>query len=124
MICLDTNYLIRGLITDSLEAERLLNWSEAGELLIVPSVVWYEFTSGPVTPHHAAAIRALIQNVVSFDESQAEIAAQLWNASGRKRHLRVDAMIAATAISTQSSLATQNQKDFLIFTEHGLELIS
>ena len=39
MICLDTNYLILGLVTDSREAERLIEWSTAGERFCTPTVL-------------------------------------------------------------------------------------
>ena len=123
MICLDTNYLILGLVRAASEAERLLAWSESGERLCVSAVVWYEFTCGPVDPGQVAAMRALIHEVVAFDDIQAEEAARLFNAVDRQRHLRVDAMIAAAAVSRDAYLATRNREDFAPFTEHGLCLI-
>ena len=49
MICLDTNYLILGLVEGSQEMSDLIAWSRAGEELVAPSVAWYEFLCGPVT---------------------------------------------------------------------------
>ena len=123
MICLDTNYLILGLVPGSQERESLIQWFQSGEWLITPMPAWYEFLSGPVTPVQVTTIRAFLQEVVPFDEAQASAAANLFNTSGRKRALSVDAMIAATAIVSGAALATNNQDDFKSFVPHGLRLV-
>lgn len=123
MICLDTNYLIRGVVAGTGEARELLAWTEAGEPLIAPMVAWYEFLCGPVTPIQIATMRAFLQEIIAFDELQATAAATLFNATGRKRTLRVDAMIAGTAIVTHARLATNNRDDFAAFVPHGLQLL-
>ena len=51
------------------------------------------------------------------------LAGRLFNAIGRNRKYRVDAMIAGTAIAASARLATKNQADFEPFLQHGLELI-
>lgn len=122
MICLDTNYLIMALVPDSHEATRLLQWADQGESFCVPAIVWYEFLCGPITAEQEAAIRILIQQIVAFDENVAQTAAKLYNQIGRKRKLRVDTMIAATAIATKTPLATHNTTDFEPFCPFGLEL--
>ena len=122
MICLDTNYLIRGLIAGTAEAGQLINWIEAGESLVTPALAWLEFLCGPVTPSQVSTMRAFLSTVVAFDEPQALEAARLFNAVGRNRRLRVAAMIAGTAVSIHSSLATSNRADFEPFRAHGLQL--
>lgn len=123
MICLDTNYLILGLVPGSRESKSLIAWAQAGEALIVPMPVWYEFICGPVTAPQVAAMRAFIHNLVPFDEPQALEAARLFNAAMRKRSLRIDAMIAATAVVAGAALATNNRSDFNVFIPHGLTLV-
>lgn len=123
MICLDTNYLILGLMPGSRESQDLIRWAQAGETLITAMPAWYEFTCGPVTAPQIAAIRSFLHDLTPFDEPQAVEAARLFNAAGRKRALRIDAIIAATAIVAGASLATNNHKDFNIFVPHGLKLI-
>jgi predicted nucleic acid-binding protein len=123
MICLDTNYLILGLVPGSVEAERLVRWSKAGDELVAPAVVWYEFLCGPVDARQVATMRGVLDHVLPMDEAQAEEAARLFNATGRRRELRVDAMIAAAATSRQAPLATGNVRDFRIFAAHGLRLM-
>lgn len=49
MICLDTNYLILGLIPGSAESMALVSWAQRGERLVTPAVAWYEFLCGPAT---------------------------------------------------------------------------
>lgn len=122
MICLDTNYLILALVKGSQEADELVDWHESGEKLITPSIVWYEFLCGPVDEDQVLVVRTLLEKIVPFGEKESAIAAQLFNAAGRKRKLRVDAMIAATAIAAKAPLATNNQADFQLFTPHRLSL--
>ena len=122
MICLDTNYLILSLVQGSPEADQLIAWSKSGEPLYAPALVWYEFLCGPVEETQASVLRAILHDVLPFDEAQAAEAARLFNAVERKRSLRVDAMIAAAALVRQAPLATDNRKDFEVFTPHGLRL--
>jgi len=123
MICLDTNYLIRGLVAGSSEAGELSAWYQKGEQLITPMPAWFEFVCGPVTDEQVATARAFLTSIVPFGETEAIEAARLFNATGRNRKYSVDAMIAATAIVAKASLATNNRKDFLPFVPHGLILL-
>ena len=120
MICLDTNYLILGLVAGSRESGELAAWIAAGEQLVAPSLVWFEFLCGPVTEVQVRTMRAFLHELTPFDEPQAIVAANLFNAAARKRSTRVDAMIAATAIVADAALATNNAADFLPFRESGL----
>ena len=123
MICLDTNYLISGLVAGTSEAAELSGWYQEGEQLIAPMPAWYEFVCGPVTEEQEETARAFLTSIVPFGEKEASEAARLFNASGRNRKYSVDAMIAATAIVAKASLATSNRKDFLPFVPHGLDLL-
>jgi predicted nucleic acid-binding protein len=122
MICLDTNYLIRGILQGSAEASRMIEWSHAGEEMVTPMAAWFEFLCGPVTKDREAAARAFLSQIVPFDEIQAAVAAILFNGTGRKRNLRVDAIIAGTALALGAKLATGNRIDFAPFVDLGLEL--
>jgi predicted nucleic acid-binding protein len=123
MICLDTNYLIMGLVADSDETARLLAWADRGETFCVSSVVWYEFLCGPITPPQAEAMRALMSEIVPFGSDLAEEAARLFNRVGRARHLRVDAMIAALPLTRGIPFATRNTADFAPFSQLGLQML-
>ena len=123
VICLDTNYLILGLVEGSRESRALASWLGSGERLMVPTLVWFEFLCGPVTAAQIQTMRAFLHELVPFDESQAIAAADLFNAAARKRSTRIDAMIAATAIVANAALATNNRDAFRPFRESGLRLV-
>jgi predicted nucleic acid-binding protein len=123
MICLDANFLIGGVSESRPESRHLLAWAAAGETFCTAAPAWYEFLCGPVTPAQIETMLAFLQGgIIPFSADQAQVAARLYNAAERPRRLRVDAMIAATAISRQAALATLNTTDFKHFTSHGLEL--
>lgn len=123
MIVFDANYLIGAPKPNSPERDEIKRWHFAGEILATSSIAWTEFLSGPVTQENIADLRALLPGgILEFDEVCAATAARLFNATGRKRSLRVDAMIAATAIENGARLATRNTTDFQLFAPHGLKL--
>jgi predicted nucleic acid-binding protein len=124
MICLDTDYLIRGLVRGTRESDRLVRWHQTGEPLLSAAPAWYEFLSGPVSQAQIRVMHAFLSaGVIAFEEVQAIEAARLFNAIGRVRRVRIDAMIAATAILAGATLATSNKADFKTFVPHGLELV-
>ncbi|MEO7360643.1 MAG: type II toxin-antitoxin system VapC family toxin [Gemmatimonadaceae bacterium] len=123
VICLDTNYLILGLVAGSRESRELTAWVTSGEQLVTPTLAWFEFVCGPVTPLQIQTMRAFLHEIVPFDEIHAIAAAELFNAALRKRSTRVDAMIAATAIVADAPLATNNKHDFRPFVDGGLRLL-
>ena len=122
MICLDTNFLILGLVSRSAESAELIQWAQAGESMVTSTTSWYEFLCGPVTPEQIQTMRSFLQEILPFDEHQAAAAALLFNATVLKRTLRVDSMIAGTALVAGATLATNNRGDFAAFTDHGLRL--
>lgn len=123
MICLDANFLIGGVIETRPESRYLLAWAEAGEAFCTAAPAWYEFLCGPVSPAQIRTMAAFLTGgILPFEAAQARVAALLFNAVARSRRLRVDAMIAASAISRKAALATLNTDDFKLFTPHGLDL--
>jgi predicted nucleic acid-binding protein len=122
MICLDTNYLIRALIPGTTEALAVEQWLEANESLCIPTVAWYEFLCGSTAEEEQLALALLDGGILPFGEIEAQSAAAGFRSLNKPRRLRVDAMIAATAIVAKASLATNNRKDFLPFVPHGLIL--
>ena len=123
MICLDANFLIGGVVEARPESRHLLAWAAVGETFCTAAPAWYEFLCGPVTAAQIDTMQAFLNGgIIPFAAAQAQVAARLFNAADRTRRLRVDAMIAATAISQQAPLATLNTADFNLFTSHGLEL--
>lgn len=123
MIHLDTNYLIRGARTGSPENLALGRWIHSGEPLATSALAWMEFTTGPLDAEAEAHARILLENrIIPFGANEAELAARLFNAAGRRRGLRYDCMIAAVAIAARAGLATTNTGDFQLFIPHGLIL--
>lgn len=125
MIHLDANYLIRGNQAGSFEDASLRAWLEENLTLAASSIAWMEFVSGPVSAPAVESIRHTLGNrILAFTSAEAEFAATLFNAVGRRRALRYDCMIAATAIVAGAELATRNVADFRLFVPHGLVLAS
>lgn len=123
MIVLDANYLIGAPKPGSPELAEIGRWRQAGETLATSAIAWTEFLSGPVTAENIADLRLLLDGgVLEFDEACAATAARLFNATGRKRSLRVDGMIAATTLENKALLATHNLDHFRPFLAHGLKL--
>lgn len=123
MIHLDTNYLIGLLVRGSREASEVDQWLAAGESLASSAIAWSEFLNGPVIALEVNQVETVLQSqIVSFGRSEAALAADLFNKTGRRRGSRFDCLIAATAIMNQSEFATLNVADFKVFTPHGLKL--
>ncbi len=122
MIHFDTNALVA-----------LPHWAEQGlstlqrvadgESAAISSVVWYEFLIGPVSAEEIRLAHAFVRaNVVEIGAEDARLAAELYNATGRRRTLKTDALIAACAIRAGAELLTLNQDDFRPFTGMNLKL--
>lgn len=123
MICLDTNYLIRALLPRTSDATRVERWIESGEIIILPTVAWYEFLCGCTEEEEQLALALLTGGLHPFGDTEARISARNFRSLKTARHLRVDAMIAGTAIAANARLATNNRADFKPFVAHGLKLI-
>lgn len=88
------------------------------------ALVWYEFVCGPVCDEHKQLARFLLAGRIEpVTEVAAELAGRLYNATGRMRRTRTDALIAACAISKGAEFATLNRADFEPFVEFGLALL-
>lgn len=96
----------------------------AGEPAGASTIVWYEFLVGPLTETEHRLARAFLRgNIVPIDAADAKLAAEMYNRCGRRRTLKTDALIAASAIRAQAGLLTLNGADFEPFCEHGLYLL-
>jgi predicted nucleic acid-binding protein len=123
MIHLDTNYLIGLLVQGSAPAADVDTWLAAGQSLAVSAVAWSECLNGPVTQIEIDRVGSVIESrVAPFGGTEAALAAELFNKTGRRRGSRFDCFIGATAIVAQAELATVNQADFKAFVPHGLKL--
>lgn len=96
-----------------------------GEAAAACAIVWYEFLSGPLADREAALARAFLRgNITPIVEDDATLAAELFNAAGRRRLLKTDALIAAVAIRARADFVTLNVADFERFVPHGLRLVA
>jgi predicted nucleic acid-binding protein len=79
------------------------DWLAAEESLATSAIAWTEFLNGPVTPLEVSRADAVLQSrIVPFGQSEAVLAAELFNKTGRRRGSRFDCLIAATAILAQA----------------------
>ena len=123
MIHLDTNYLIGLPVKGSAAALEVDGWLAAGELLAASAIAWTEFLNGPITALEVSRVEAVLQfRIIPFGQTEAALAAELFNKTGRRRGSRFDCLIAATAIQAQAEIASVNQADFKQFLPHGLKL--
>lgn len=120
VIHLDTSFLIRALIGGSSEDLALRTWLRASEPLAISTLAWAEFLCGPLEKPQAELASSILWRLVPFQESDAVLAANLFNESGRRRGSLIDCMIAATAIRSDAILATANLADFRRFSAAGL----
>lgn len=94
-----------------------------GEAASVCVPVWYEYLIGPLDAgEQELALQFIRSDVFALEIEDAALAAQLFNAGGRKRGLKTDALIAAAAIRRDAELFTLNLKDFAPFVKQGLRL--
>ena len=123
MIHLDSNVLVA--LPDLTESNhRLIQRIKNGESVAASSLTWFEFCCGPVSEKHLHFVRtALGDQIVNLNETIAERAALLFNGCGRRRSLRTDCLIAATALIADAELATFNADDFGPFAVYGLKLL-
>jgi predicted nucleic acid-binding protein len=124
MIHLDTNFIIRGLVMGTDEDRQLRKWLAAGEPLGTSSIAWAEFSCGPLDPLIASSAATLLPNAEPFLQSDASLAAKLFNSGGRRKGSLLDCMIAAVAIRSGATLATSNLSDFARFQSSGLNVVT
>jgi|SRR6185312_10704432 len=123
MTHVDTSFLIRSLVAASSEDKLLRRWMEASDSLAISAIAWAEFACGPVSAEQLSQVLQVLGEPLAFTQVHAEIAAELFNSTGRVRGKFVDCMIAAAALESGASLATSNPRDFARFQSSGLHLV-
>jgi predicted nucleic acid-binding protein len=122
MIHLDTNFLVQALVPDSAAEAKLQAWLRDGETLGISSIAWSEFLCGPLSENVETLAQILFPAPEPFLAADAQEAAELFNASGRRSRTLADCQIAAVALRCSARLATSNISDFVQFQTHGLSL--
>ncbi|HET7291389.1 MAG TPA: type II toxin-antitoxin system VapC family toxin [Vicinamibacteria bacterium] len=114
MIVLDTSVLIDALSGPRRSAAALRRAIAAGERLLVPSLVLYEWLRGPRLPEELAAQDALFPSALAlpFGPLEAARAARLCVLLRRCRGREIDLAIAACALTLGARLWTLNRRDF------------
>ena len=123
MIHLDTSFLIRALNVGTPEDRKLRAWIGAGETLSMSTVAWAEFLCGPLEESEITLAAQIVGQQSAFTPDHATLAARLFNESGRRRGSLLDCMIAATALTNGSPIATKNVADFRRFEDFGLKVV-
>jgi predicted nucleic acid-binding protein len=123
MIHLDTNFLIQALTPNTQSAVQLGSWLAASEDIGISAVAWSEFMAGSANLSDLKESQQLLKRIEPLFKQDAEMAAKLFNLTGRRSRSLADCQIAATAMRCHAKLATLNKKDFVRFEIFGLELM-
>ncbi|TVS13608.1 MAG: type II toxin-antitoxin system VapC family toxin [Wenzhouxiangella sp.] len=123
MLHFDTNALI-ALPVWARQGHPIIQRVTGGEPAAASSLVWYEFSVGPLANNEAAMAMAFLQRqILPLTLEDAELAATIFNEAGRRRVFKTDAVIAAVAIRAGAHFVTLNRADFEPFVELGLDLV-
>jgi predicted nucleic acid-binding protein len=122
MIHLDTNFLVSALQPGTAEESKVNSWLGGNETLGTSAVAWAELFCGPLSSRDELIARQMFSHIDVLSGADAELAALLFNRTGRRSRSLADCMIAAVAIRCGAKLATINTPDFQPFVPHGLAL--
>lgn len=87
------------------------------------AIAWTEFLCGPLDATAVSLAAVIVDRRIDYTAEVADLAARLFNGTGRRRNSLTDCMIAATAIAEDTPIATSNLRDFSRFEAHGLTLV-
>lgn len=124
-ILLDTNVLVA--LSDPQHAlfKLVEQFLTEGVDAVTTAVAWHEFVRGPLLEEdHRRAGWVLQNRILPLQKEDTEVAALLFNRSGRKRSSTSDCLIAAVALRREMGLVTANQQDFSKFVPYGLKLVT
>ncbi|MEX0790295.1 MAG: type II toxin-antitoxin system VapC family toxin [Actinomycetota bacterium] len=110
----DTSALIDSLTGPKRSAKAMRSFIAAGERLLIPSLVLYEWLRGPRTEEELIAQDALLPagGALAFGNEEAAVAARLYRDVPRSRGREIDLAIAAHAVVREDTLWTLNLGDF------------
>ncbi|MDH3745362.1 MAG: type II toxin-antitoxin system VapC family toxin [Acidobacteriota bacterium] len=114
MIVLDTSVLVDALTGPRRSSAALRRSIEAGERLLMPSLVLFEWLRGPRRRKELEAQEALLprEQAIAFGPDEAALAARLYSEVSRPRGREIDLAIAAVALSHEARMWTLNTADF------------
>jgi len=122
LIVLDTSVLVDALTGPKRSAAAMRRAIADGELIVIPSLVLFEWLRGPRTIPELEAQEALFprRQAAAFGHREAGLAAELYRQVARPRGRELDLAVAACAIARAGALWTLNRADFADLP--GLEL--
>ncbi len=124
LLHLDTNALIAILNPHGAIYQEVRRHCEKGAIPAASSIAWHEFVRGPIIADELLLIERIVgKQVRPVNRSTAELAARLFNATGRRRGSTADCLIAASAIEDKALFITSNKDDFEPFIAWGLSLL-
>jgi predicted nucleic acid-binding protein len=114
IVVLDTSVLIDALTGPKRSAPALRRTIADGEMVVLPSLVLFEWLRGPRLIPELEAQEALFprRQAVPFGEREAGIAAALYRQVSRPRGREIDLAVAACAVVRSGLLWTLNRDDF------------
>lgn len=114
MIVVDTSVLIDALTGPRRSAPALRETIAAGQRLLLPTLVLFEWLRGPRDGGELEAQEALLprESAVAFGADEAALAARLYSQVARARGREIDLAIAASALAQGAALWTLNNEDF------------
>lgn len=114
MIVVDTSVLIDALTGPRRSAGAWRDAVEAGERMLLPALVLYEWLRGPRIPEELAAQEALLpaDAALPFGPAEATAATKLYRAIEEPRGREVDIAIAAHALTRNAPVWSLNATDF------------
>lgn len=120
---LDTNALIALADPSGRVVQEVRRQVEMGILPAASAVAWHEFIRGPLQSDELLRVERVVgSRVQDVSRATAELAARLFNATGRRRASTADCFIAAAAIEQDAFLLTADSDDFSGFVSLGLKL--
>ena len=114
MIVIDTAALVDSLTGPRRSLTRFEQFVAAGERVVMPALVLYEWLLGPRIESDLEIQEALLPaaGTLAFTANEARIAAALYRSVRSPRGRATDLAIAATAIAYDAGLWTLNRRDF------------
>ncbi len=115
MILLDTSVLIDALSGPRRSAAALRSSLEAGERIVLATLILYEWRRGPRVTEEIKAQEALFPGcaALGFGPEEAVLAAELYSRLHRPRGRESDFALAAVAIQNNATIWTLNERDFV-----------
>ena len=124
LLHLDTNALIALADPGGSVVKIVRDHVQSGTLPAASAVAWHEFVRGPLMPDELLRVERVVgARIQHVSRGTSELAARLFNATGRHRASTADCFIAANAIEQDAELLTADGDDFKLFAPLGLKLV-